>query len=63
MLVLSRLFHDCYLNSDVMCHVTKYCNVIGLHCTVQWDTAYIHTLPVHFLVEMSLVVETKYTNM
>ena len=28
-----------YSNSDVVHHVTEYCNVIGLHCTVWWDTA------------------------
>ena len=34
-------FQDCYCysNSDVMCHVTKYCNMIVSHCTVQWDTS------------------------
>ena len=32
-----------------MRHVTKYCNVIGPHCTVQWDTAFIHSSPDPFL--------------
>ena len=27
-----------------MCHVTKYCNVIGPCYTVWWDTAYIRSL-------------------
>ena len=27
-----------------MRHVTEYCNVIGLHCTVRWDTACIYAV-------------------
>ena len=28
-----------------MCHVTKYCNVNVLHCTVRRDTACVHSSP------------------
>ena len=28
-----------------MWHVTKYCNVVIPHCTVQWNTTCIQTLP------------------
>ena len=40
-LALFRCFQDCYYysNNDVMCHVTKYCNLIGPHCTVRRDKA------------------------
>ena len=49
-LVLFRCFQDCYCysNNDVMCHVTKYCNTIGPHCTVWRDKACIHSSPDHF---------------
>ena len=44
---LFHCFQDCYCysNNDIMYHVTKYCNVIGLHCTVRRDMACIHSLP------------------
>ena len=35
----------CYSNSDVMCHVTRYCNMIGLHHTVRRETACIRSSP------------------
>ena len=40
-------FQDCYCysNSDIMCHVTKYCNVIGPHCTLRQNTTCIHSPP------------------
>ena len=40
-LVLCYRFPDCYFhwNSNMMCHVTKHCSVIGLHNTVWQDTA------------------------
>ena len=28
-----------------MCHVTKYCNVIGPHCTMWRDTVSVHSSP------------------
>ena len=44
---LFRCFQDCYCysNNDVMCHVTKYCNMIGPHCTVRRDKACIRSSP------------------
>ena len=47
-LALCRCLQDryCYSNSDVMCHVTRYCNVIGQHCTVWRDMACIRSSPV-----------------
>ena len=42
-----------------MCHVTRYCNLIGPHCTVRRDTACIavhQTLP--SLVEVGLACKT-----
>ena len=46
-LALLRRFQDCYCcwNDDVMYHVTKYCNVIGAHCTVRRDKACICSSP------------------
>ena len=46
-LALFRCFQDCYYysNNDVMCHVTKYCNMIGPHCTVRRDKACIRSSP------------------
>ena len=42
-----------------MYYVTKYCNMIGQHCTVQWDSASVHqTLP--SLAEVGLVRETRH---
>ena len=43
-----------------MHHVTKYCNMIGVHCTVCQDKACIHssqTLP--SLAEVGLACETR----
>ena len=37
-------------SGTVMHHVTKYCNLIGLHYTVQQDTAYISTLSGRFFL-------------
>ena len=70
-LALFRHFQDryCYSNSDVMCHMTKYCNVIGLHCTVRQDMACIHSSPdPSLLAEVGLACETtpynvKYTKL
>ena len=60
-LALLYHFQDCYCysNSHVMCYVTKYCNVIVLHCTVRQDTACIRssTDPSLFV---GLACETKY---
>ena len=46
-----------------MCHVTRHCNVIGPHRTVQWDMASIHRYTVQhtllFLAEVALACETK----
>ena len=39
-LALFHHFQDCYSNSDLMRHVTKYCNMIGLHGTVRRDGLY-----------------------
>ena len=38
-------FQDCfcYQNTHTMCHVTKYCNVIGPHYNVWWDTSCAHS--------------------
>ena len=46
-LALFHCFQDCYCysNNDVMCHVTKYCNTIGPHCTVRRDKACIRSSP------------------
>ena len=46
-LALFRCFQDCYYysNNDVMCHVTKYCNMIGPHCTLRRDKACIRSSP------------------
>ena len=46
-LALFRCFQDCYYysNNDGMCHVTKYCNTIGPHCTVRRDKACIRSSP------------------
>ena len=46
-LALFCCFQDCYCysNSDVIRHVTKYCSVIGPHCTVRRDTACICSSP------------------
>ena len=45
-----------------MCHVEKYCNMIGSHCTVWWDTACMYvvhqTLP--FFVEGGLACKTRH---
>ena len=39
-------YHYCYSESDVMCHVTMYCSMIGPHYAVHEDTACVHyTLP------------------
>ena len=49
-------------NGDVMCHVTRYCNMIGPHCTVQWYTACIHSSPdpsFFVFAEVGLVCETR----
>ena len=35
----------CYSNSDALCHVTRYCNMIGLHHTVRRETACIRSSP------------------
>ena len=40
-----------------MCHVTKYCNVIGLHCTVRRDMASIRRRLPHG----QLLKETNFT--
>ena len=46
-LALFRRFQDsyCYSNSDIIRHVTKYCNLIVPHCTVRRDTACIRCSP------------------
>ena len=64
-LALFHCFQDyyCYSNSDVMHHVTKYCNVIGPYCTVQWNTACILTQltrPFPLFVEVGLACETSW---
>ena len=64
MLTLFRCFQDCYCysNSDIMHHVTKYCNMIGPHCTVWQDMACIHSSPdpSHLFVEVGLACETSW---
>ena len=40
-----------------MYHVTDYCNVIGLHCTVRRDKACIHIRPFPF-AEVGLACES-----
>ena len=51
---LCQCFQECYCYSNcvVMCHVTKYCNGIGLHYAVWQNTACVLTSPAypfHFL--------------
>ena len=58
-------FQDCccYSNSDVMYCVTKYCNVVGLHCTVRRDTACKHCSPDPSLsCRVDLACKTKLTH-
>ena len=50
---------DCYChsNSNATCHVTKYCNVVGPYCTVQWNMACIRSSPNLFTAEVGLARE------
>ena len=41
-----------------MCHVTKYLNIIGPHCTVWWDMACTHR-PFPFYAEVGLACKTR----
>ena len=53
------VFKTAIATQTMMYYVTKYCNMIGQHCTVPWDTASVHqTLP--SLAEVGLVCETRH---
>ena len=51
--------HCCYSNGDVICHETRYCNVIGPHWAGWCDKACIHRSPdPSFFVEEGLACKT-----
>ena len=54
--VLSHKGQPCPTNNDVMDHVTKYCNVVGLHCRTRLVYTIHQTVP--SLVEVSLACGT-----
>ena len=54
--ILSHKGQPCPTNNDVMDHVTRYCNVVGLHCRTRLVYTIHHTVP--SLVEVSLACGT-----